>query len=147
MTLPDGPEHQVRGLGTDVAIVSSMVFLAQFILSLCMGSIISAVGSTTAVVCAASVLAFCGAISATQVVYLDLWEAQDYSYKIYYYIIYFYLNIHYTTKKFSLKENCSNNDFRTTNWKLWMWRISVLVSSLFQRSFKKLLVENLDSFY
>nr|XP_045588499.1 membrane-associated transporter protein-like isoform X2 [Procambarus clarkii] len=68
----NGPEQQVRGLGTDVAIVSSMVFLAQFILSSCMGSIISAVGSTTAVVCAASVLAACGAVTATQVVYLDL---------------------------------------------------------------------------
>ncbi|XP_053646191.2 membrane-associated transporter protein isoform X1 [Cherax quadricarinatus] len=68
----DGPEQQVRGLGTDVAIVSSMVFLAQFILSSCMGSIISAVGSTTAVVCAASFLAACGAVTATQVVYLDL---------------------------------------------------------------------------
>ncbi|KAK3849008.1 hypothetical protein Pcinc_044221 [Petrolisthes cinctipes] len=67
-----GPEHQVRGLGTDVAIVSSMVFLAQFILSLCMGSIVSAVGSTTAVVCAASILAACGAFTATQVIYLDL---------------------------------------------------------------------------
>ncbi|XP_064082799.1 proton-associated sugar transporter A-like isoform X3 [Macrobrachium nipponense] len=70
--LADGPDSQVRGLGTDVAIVSSMVFLAQFILSSCMGSIIAAVGSTTAVVCAASVLAACGAVTATQVVYLNL---------------------------------------------------------------------------
>ncbi|KAK7080404.1 hypothetical protein SK128_024266 [Halocaridina rubra] len=70
--LADGPESQVRGLGTDVAIVSSMVFLAQFILSSCMGSIIAAVGSTTAVVCAASILAAFGALTATQVVYLDL---------------------------------------------------------------------------
>ena len=31
---------QVRGIGTDVGIVSSMVFLAQFILSLTMGTII-----------------------------------------------------------------------------------------------------------
>ncbi|XP_042206291.1 LOW QUALITY PROTEIN: membrane-associated transporter protein-like [Homarus americanus] len=68
----DGPEQQVRGLGTDVAIISSMVFLAQFILSSCMGSIIAAVGSTTTVVCAASVLALFGSITATQVVYLDL---------------------------------------------------------------------------
>lgn len=63
---------QVRGLGTDVAIVSSMVFLAQFILSLCMGTIVSWTGTTTAVVSVASFLAFCGAISATQVMYLDL---------------------------------------------------------------------------
>ncbi|KAL7637240.1 UNVERIFIED_CONTAM: hypothetical protein RMT77_011952 [Armadillidium vulgare] len=68
----DDPSVQVRGLGTDVAIVSSMVFLAQFILSMCMGSIISAAGSTIAIVGMASFLAFCGAVSATQVVYLDL---------------------------------------------------------------------------
>jgi solute carrier family 45 protein 1/2/4 len=62
----------VRGLGTDVGIVSTMVFLAQFILSLTMGSIIQAVNSTTAVIIAASVLSFCGAISASFVTYLDL---------------------------------------------------------------------------
>ncbi|CAH0394918.1 unnamed protein product [Bemisia tabaci] len=63
---------QVRGLGTDVAIVSSMVFMAQFLLSMCMGTIVSVVGSTKAVVCVASVLAFCGSLCATQVMYLDL---------------------------------------------------------------------------
>jgi hypothetical protein len=47
-----------------------MVFLAQFILSLSMGSIINHVQSTTAVVVAASVLSFCGAISANFVEYL-----------------------------------------------------------------------------
>lgn len=62
----------VRGLGTDVAIVSSMVFLAQFMLSLCMGSIVIWTGTTTAVVGVASFLSFCGAISATQIMYLDL---------------------------------------------------------------------------
>ncbi|XP_054015604.1 proton-associated sugar transporter A [Hylaeus anthracinus] len=62
----------VRGLGTDVAIVSSMVFLAQFLLSCCLGTIVSHAGTTTAVVCVASTLAACGAISATQVMYLDL---------------------------------------------------------------------------
>ncbi|XP_073848524.1 loss of visual transmission [Musca autumnalis] len=62
----------VRGLGTDVAIVSSMVFLAQFILSLCMGTIVSVSGTTTAVVSTASFLSFCGALSATQIMYLDL---------------------------------------------------------------------------
>lgn len=65
-----GTEH--RGLGTDVAIVSSMVFMAQFILSLCMGSIISWSGTTAAVVSVAAFLSLCGAISATQVLYLDL---------------------------------------------------------------------------
>lgn len=62
----------VRGLGTDVAIVSSMVFLAQFFLSCCLGTIVSVSGTTTAVVCVASTLAACGAISATQIMYLDL---------------------------------------------------------------------------
>ncbi|XP_061399441.1 proton-associated sugar transporter A [Musca vetustissima] len=62
----------VRGLGTDVAIVSSMVFLAQFILSICMGTIVSVSGTTTAVVSTASFLSFCGALSATQIMYLDL---------------------------------------------------------------------------
>ena len=62
----------IRGIGTDVGIVSSMVFLAQFILSLSMGSIISSAGTTTAVVVAASVLSFCGSMSALFVTYLDL---------------------------------------------------------------------------
>jgi solute carrier family 45 protein 1/2/4 len=62
----------MRGLGTDVAIVSSMVFLAQMTQALILGSIVAAVGSTTAIVCAASVFAACGALSATKVLYLDL---------------------------------------------------------------------------
>lgn len=65
-------ETSHRGLGTDIAIISSMVFLAQFILSICMGTIVTTLGTTTAVVSVASFLAFCGAISATQVIYLDL---------------------------------------------------------------------------
>ncbi|KAF2347656.1 Major facilitator superfamily [Trinorchestia longiramus] len=68
----DGSSQQIRGLGTDVAIVSSMVFLAQFIQALCMGTFMSAYGSTVAVVIAASVFSFCGSICATQVEYLDL---------------------------------------------------------------------------
>lgn len=71
----EGEEKQelnVRGLGTDVAIVSSMVFLAQFILSICMGTIVSWSGTTTAVVSVAAFLSFCGAISATRIMYLDL---------------------------------------------------------------------------
>lgn len=62
----------VRGLGTDVAIVSSMVFLAQFLLSCCLGTIVSLTGSTAAVVYMASALAMCGAASATRIMYLDL---------------------------------------------------------------------------
>ncbi|KAG8231465.1 hypothetical protein J437_LFUL000182 [Ladona fulva] len=68
-----GETHaQVRGLGTDVAIVSSMVFLAQLTLSCFMGSLVAAVGSTTTVVAVAATLSFCGALIATQVTYLDL---------------------------------------------------------------------------
>jgi solute carrier family 45 protein 1/2/4 len=37
-----------------------------------MGSIISAAGSTTAVIVSAAVLSFCGSMSASQVMYLDL---------------------------------------------------------------------------
>jgi len=59
-------------LGTDVAIVSSMVFLAQLLLSLFMGPLVTWWGSTTVVVATASTLAAAGAISATRVVYLDL---------------------------------------------------------------------------
>ena len=63
----------VRGLGTDVSLVQSMVFVAQFFLSLCMGSIVHAVGSTTAVVVAASLFSGLGALAATQVLYAGLW--------------------------------------------------------------------------
>jgi len=63
---------QVRGIGTDIAIVSCMVFLAQFILSLCMGTIVAKAGSTVAVVAMASILSFCGAISANFVTYMEL---------------------------------------------------------------------------
>ncbi|KAH8417303.1 hypothetical protein KR222_008395 [Zaprionus bogoriensis] len=62
----------VRGLGTDIAIVSSMVFLAQFILSMCMGMIVKIAGTTTAVISTASFLSFCGALSATKIIFLDL---------------------------------------------------------------------------
>lgn len=65
-------KNQVRGLGTDVAIISSMVFLAQFILSICMGTIVKLSGTTTAVVSVASFLSFCGSLAATQIMYLDL---------------------------------------------------------------------------
>ncbi|XP_069120878.1 proton-associated sugar transporter A-like isoform X2 [Argopecten irradians] len=65
-------DKSVRGLGTDVAVVSSMVFLAQFILSAFVGTIIDAVGSSVAIVVAAAIFSFLGACCATQVMYLDL---------------------------------------------------------------------------
>ncbi|KAH9498719.1 hypothetical protein Btru_004669 [Bulinus truncatus] len=63
---------QVRGLGTDVAIVSSMVFLAQFILSVIMGTVVTAVDSTVAVIITSAILSFLGSLIATQITYLDL---------------------------------------------------------------------------
>ncbi|XP_061168874.1 proton-associated sugar transporter A-like [Saccostrea echinata] len=65
-------ESSIRGLGTDLAIVSSMVFVAQFVLSAFVGSVVDAAGSTVAVVVVAAILSFLGALSATQVLYLDL---------------------------------------------------------------------------
>lgn len=65
-------ETRQRGLGTDVGIVSSMVFMAQFILALGMGEVVSWAGTTTAVAGLASFLAFCGAVTATRIMYLDL---------------------------------------------------------------------------
>ncbi|CAL1538399.1 unnamed protein product [Lymnaea stagnalis] len=67
-----GDRKQVRGLGTDVAIISSMVFLAQFVLSVIMGTVVTAVDSTTAVIVASSILSFLGSVTATQITYLDL---------------------------------------------------------------------------
>ncbi|XP_060648345.1 proton-associated sugar transporter A isoform X1 [Drosophila nasuta] len=63
---------EVRGLGTDVAIISSMVFLAQFLLSICMGTIVKLAGTTTAVITTASFLSFCAALTASKIIYLDL---------------------------------------------------------------------------
>ncbi|CAH1776037.1 unnamed protein product, partial [Owenia fusiformis] len=60
-------EH-TRGLGTDIAVVSSMVFYAQLLLSGSMGAIIEAVNTTMVPVIAAALFSLCGAISATQVV-------------------------------------------------------------------------------
>jgi len=53
-----------------VAIVSSMVFLAQLCLSSTMGTFIHLANSTVIVTVIASILSICGAISATQVLYL-----------------------------------------------------------------------------
>jgi len=67
-----GRGSEVRGLGTDVAIVSSMVFLAQITQSLVLGNVVAATGSTTAIVFAAAVFATCGALASTKVLYLDI---------------------------------------------------------------------------
>ncbi|XP_026737275.1 proton-associated sugar transporter A [Trichoplusia ni] len=61
-----------RGVGTDVGVVSSCVFVAQLLVSLGMGAAVRAAGSTAAVVAAAAALAAAAAVTATKITYLDL---------------------------------------------------------------------------
>ena len=61
-----------RGLGTDCGIVGSMLFVAQFTMSLSIGSFITWIDSTAAILYAASFFSFLAAISACFVVYMDL---------------------------------------------------------------------------
>ncbi|XP_021708389.1 proton-associated sugar transporter A isoform X2 [Aedes aegypti] len=63
---------QTRGFGADISILSSMLFLAQIIISLSIGSVIDAYGSTTIVVYSASLFSCLAAFSATQIIYMDL---------------------------------------------------------------------------
>jgi len=60
-----------RGLGTDLSIVSSMVFVAQFILSFFIGTLIKLIGTKTVVVYAAALFSSCAAISSTKLLYVD----------------------------------------------------------------------------
>ncbi|XP_004520943.1 proton-associated sugar transporter A [Ceratitis capitata] len=64
------PLKQARGLGTDVAIISSMVFIAQLIISLSIGPLISWMQTTCAILYASTFLAFFAAISAMFVLYV-----------------------------------------------------------------------------
>lgn len=61
-----------RGLGTDCGIVGSMMFVAQFCMSLSIGSLITLIDSVAAVLYAASFFGFLAAISGCYVVYMDL---------------------------------------------------------------------------
>ncbi|KAM3967239.1 loss of visual transmission [Aphomia sociella] len=61
-----------RGIGTDVAVVSSCVFVAQPLVSVAAGAAVQAAGTTTAVVAVAAVLAAAAALTATKITYLDL---------------------------------------------------------------------------
>ena len=65
------PNQMKRGLGTDIAVVGGMIFVAQIIVALTIGPCISLLGSTTAIVYADSILSFLGALSATQIVYIN----------------------------------------------------------------------------
>lgn len=69
----EAPEVEFeRGLGTDCGIVASMLFVAQFTMSLSIGSFITAIGSVSAVLYAASFFSFLAAVSGCFVVYMDM---------------------------------------------------------------------------
>lgn len=61
-----------RGLGTDCGIVGSMLFVAQFTMSLSIGSFITLIHSVSAVLYAASFFSFLAAVSGCFVVYMDM---------------------------------------------------------------------------
>lgn len=63
---------QIRGLGTDVSILHSMIFVGQMIVSFTSGPLINLISSVQAVIYAAGAFAALSAISATQIVYMDL---------------------------------------------------------------------------
>lgn len=65
------PLKNCRGMGTDIAIISSMIFVAQFIISLSLGSLILLVNTTSAVLYAASGFSILAAISAMKILYLE----------------------------------------------------------------------------
>ncbi|XP_050343900.1 proton-associated sugar transporter A [Nymphalis io] len=67
-----GGSEQERGIGTDVAVVSSCVFVAQLCISVIMGFAVKITGSTAAVVAVAATLAGAAAFTATKITYLDL---------------------------------------------------------------------------
>lgn len=67
-----GGSDQQRGIGTDVAVVSSCVFVAQLCISVIMGFAVKITGSTAAVVAVAATLAGAAAFTATKITYLDL---------------------------------------------------------------------------
>ena len=55
--------QQHRGIGTDIAIVSSMIFVAQFLLSAILGSIVHSTGTTAVVPASSSVLSLLAAVT------------------------------------------------------------------------------------
>uniref|UniRef100_A0A182IZ75 Uncharacterized protein n=1 Tax=Anopheles atroparvus TaxID=41427 RepID=A0A182IZ75_ANOAO len=61
-----------RGFGADVSLMSSMLFLAQLIISLAIGSIIDAVESNVVVIFSASIFSLVAALTASQIVYMGL---------------------------------------------------------------------------
>uniref|UniRef100_A0A182J4A8 Sucrose transporter n=1 Tax=Anopheles atroparvus TaxID=41427 RepID=A0A182J4A8_ANOAO len=61
-----------RGLASDISLIGSMLFVAQIILSLSMGPLVTLTGTTASVIYTASVCSLVAALCATQVQYLDL---------------------------------------------------------------------------
>lgn len=61
---------QKRGLGTDVAIVGSMIFVAQIIVSMTIGSFIEWLDTPATVLYGASILGLASSISAYFVLYV-----------------------------------------------------------------------------
>ncbi|XP_050095736.1 proton-associated sugar transporter A-like [Anopheles aquasalis] len=61
-----------RGFGADVSLMSNMLFLAQLIISLAIGSIIDAVGSNVVVIFSASFFSLIAALVASRIVYMGL---------------------------------------------------------------------------
>uniref|UniRef100_A0A182MIY6 Uncharacterized protein n=1 Tax=Anopheles culicifacies TaxID=139723 RepID=A0A182MIY6_9DIPT len=66
------PNTTKRGFGADVSMMSSMLFLAQLIISLAIGSIIDAVESNVVVIFSASIFSLIAALFASQIVYMGL---------------------------------------------------------------------------
>ncbi|XP_053659699.1 proton-associated sugar transporter A-like [Anopheles marshallii] len=66
------PMQPRRGLASDISIIGSMLFVAQIILSLTMGPLVTLTGTTASVIYTASVCSLLASICATQVQYLDL---------------------------------------------------------------------------
>lgn len=68
----DVESTQIRGVGTDVSILHSMIFVGQIIVSISSGPLISLINSVRAVIYAAGFFAGLSAIVASQIVYMDL---------------------------------------------------------------------------
>ncbi|XP_058465151.1 proton-associated sugar transporter A-like [Malaya genurostris] len=66
------PCTQKRGFGADVSMLSSMLFLAQIVTSLTIGSVIDLIGTITTVLYSASLFSCLAALSATRISFMDL---------------------------------------------------------------------------
>ncbi|XP_065073617.1 proton-associated sugar transporter A-like [Ochlerotatus camptorhynchus] len=60
-----------RGFGADVSMLSSMLFLAQLLIALAIGSVIDALETTAVTVYSASLFSFLAAIAASQMLYME----------------------------------------------------------------------------